>query len=174
MARQRPTVAMKRIVDNLKKNFIQVAKGTAYKETAQFAAEIIVKRTRLGYGVFKHLGPRGKFMALADRTVEARKKMKTMGMLSSLTTPKRSNLTATGQMLDSVDTVKRGDKWYIEPTGTRSDGLTNYEVAEFAHKGSRNRPPRPFMNISGAEQSQIVRFYRRQFTGLIKKLKMLR
>lgn len=174
MARSKPSVAVKKFITTLKKTFTQVAKGHAYKETAKFAAEIITKRTRLGYGVFKHLGPKGKFMALADSTVERRKEMKRMGMLSSLTRPNRSNLTATGQMLDSIDAVKRGDKWYIEPTGRRTDGKTNYEVAGYAHKGSSNRPPRPFVNLSVAEQDQVVRFYRRKFTVLIKKLKMLK
>lgn len=165
---------MSRILNKIKTTFEQVAKGNALKATARFAAEIVVKRTRLGYGVFNHLGPKGKFMPLAASTVKSRTRKAQMGMLSGLTKPKRSNLTETGQMLDSVDAVKRGDKWYIQPTGRRKDGLTNYEVAEYAHKGSRNRPPRPFMNISVAEQSQIVRFYRREFTSLIKKLKMLR
>ncbi len=174
MARDKPTVAMSRILNKIKTTFEQVAKGNALKATAHFAADIVVKRTRLGYGVFKHLGPKGKFMPLAPLTIKARTHKSKMGMLSGLTRPKRSNLTETGQMLDSIDAIKRGDKWYIQPTGRRRDGLTNYEVAYFAHKGSRNRPPRPFMNISGAEQSQIVRFYRRNFTALIKKLKMLR
>jgi len=57
--------------------------------------------------------------------------------------PAKSNLTLTGQLLESIEyTVKAEDKTIIiEPTGSRDDGKTNKEVAEeLARRKTRLAP----------------------------------
>ena len=144
----------------------EVADKAAMTKLADFATELVVKRTRLGYAVGKNYGAKGKFAKLSDRYIKIRKKSK----LDSLTRPTKSNLTRTGQMLASMKGryVSRGTI-VIEPTGSRDDGLTNLEVAEFAHEGSSTRPKRPFNRVSALEFQQILRFYRKTFGDLIKK-----
>jgi len=144
----------------------------ALKPTGEFAASIIVKRTRLGYGVDKEYGQKQKLAPLAPSYIKQRKMF---AGLNPLTTPKRSNLTRTGQMLDSVQAIVRRGVIYIEPTGTRDDGKKNLDVAIWNHKGNarRNRPPRVFMNLSQLEFNQTVRFYRKTFTDLLRKLKVI-
>lgn len=65
--------------------------------------------------------------------------------------PTKSNLTLTGQLLNSIDyTVKASQrKIIIEPTGTRDDGLTNKEVAlELATRKTRLAPQgRKFLGL---------------------------
>jgi len=63
-------------------------------------AEDIKRRTRLGFGVKKANQERTKLKKLSDKYVKFRKDNK--GKLLNLTTPKRSNLTFSGQLLDSL------------------------------------------------------------------------
>ena len=66
-------------------------------------------RTQLGKGVDKSEGKAQKLKAIKPATKTARKRMKKRGELSSKTTPARSNLTATGDMVESIDhKVKKG------------------------------------------------------------------
>jgi hypothetical protein len=60
----------------------------------------------------------------------------------------------------------------IRPTGKRDDGYTNEDIAEFNAIGGKNRPPRVFNFVSNNEYFQIIRFYRRTFTDLLKKVKL--
>jgi hypothetical protein len=55
--------------------------------------------------------------------------------------PKRSNLTFTGQFLESLKVTKIDQEnriVTIEPTGTRDDGLKNKKVGEYVAKQGRN------------------------------------
>lgn len=53
--------------------------------------------------------------------------------------PAKSNVTLTGQLLESIQyKIRKSEKTVIiEPTGTRDDGLTNKEVAEDLAKRGR-------------------------------------
>jgi hypothetical protein len=75
------------------------------------ARDQVVKRTRLGKGVKKPGGgPARKLKSLQEITVIYRGEYKEN--LSPLTRPRKSNLTATGQLLDSISykIIKRGQK----------------------------------------------------------------
>lgn len=65
--------------------------------------------------------------------------------------PSKSNLTLTGQLLNSIEyTVKASEnKIVIEPTGVRDDGKTNKEVAERLAKSSTRLAPsgRKFLGL---------------------------
>lgn len=128
------------------------------------AISIIVKRTRLGYGVKKEGGERFKLSSIPWS--EKYKLIRKTAPLDETTSPKKSNLTFTGQMLRSVKVIKMtGNTIVIGPTGSRDDGLTNSEVA--ADNAKRGRT---FMALSGNEHKQLTRLARRSFTDLLKRL----
>lgn len=138
---------------------------------AQEAAEEIKTRTRLGYGVSKHEGPKAPLASLADSTKDNRKRMKIRGELSGATTVGKSNLTATGQMLDSIkgDAVSRG-KAIVKLTGTRDgENLSNEKLGEYMEEGSSNRPKRPFMRLSDLQLKRITENLARDIVSRIKR-----
>ena len=83
--------------------------------------------------------------------------------------PAKSNLTLTGQLLNSIDyrVEAKENKIIIEPTGTRDDGKTNKEVAEeLATRKTRLAPSgRKFLGLDerGFQRirNQIVEAIRR-------------
>lgn len=160
------------------KDFTSKLKGVVKKSATakqlealgEFAAGLIRKRTRLGYGA-----PRGeagsverfRLAALSEGWIHFRK---TTGRswLSEFTRPSKSNLTFTGQMLDSLGVVKVANgSVTIGPQGYRTDpfsrGLSNEAVANFVAKKGR-----PFNNLTKPEARQVQRFYRNQFGDLLK------
>lgn len=133
-----------------------------------FALNLIVKRSRLGYGVEENFGPRFKFDKLSPNYIKSRKKFRG---LSSTTSPSKSNITRTGQLLLSmrVTEAKEG-KFRIEPTGDReNEPLTNKRLAEILAKKNRT-----FNRLSQPEYQQLLRFYRRTFGDLLRKRNLLR
>lgn len=163
-------------LDNIIKRLQRVVKETvdrkAMDRVGKFTTDIIVKRTRLGYGVTDFNSGKQKLAPLKASTIERRKMFEG---LNSLTKPKKSNLTMTGNMLASMrHRVTGPGKIKIQPTGTRSDGKTNLQVAQYAHDGSANRAPRIFNRISKAEFNQVVRFYRKTFGDLLRLRNLIR
>jgi hypothetical protein len=143
------------------------------------AVNIVRKRTRLGYGVKKEFGQREKLADLSPRYVESRKMF---AGLAAYTSPKKSNLTRTGQMLESLGVTVRGSTVIIRPEGTRTDGLRNEDVARWNQEGAIGqrrdgslwvRPERVFLNISGNEYNKLLRFYRKTFGDLLRKRRVL-
>lgn len=136
-------------------------------ELGQIAVDLIVKRTRLGYGVAKNGGKRFKLAALSDAYVKQRKKDR----LSKFARPKKSNLTKTGQMLESVKVLKvsRG-VITVGPQGVRRDGISNDDLAIWNAK----RKGRSFIYLSDNEFNQLRRAYRKMFGDLLRKKRLLR
>lgn len=138
------------------------------KPIAEFTIQLIVKRTRLGYGVDRQFGTKKKLKPLARSYIEYRR---TFNSLSNYTTPARSNLTLTGQMLGSMRILSIRDRLVtIGPSGSRNDtSKSNQEIAdENAARG------RVFNRVSQLEYQQILREYRREFGDLLKKENLLR
>jgi hypothetical protein len=130
----------------------------------KFTVDLIVKRTRLGYGVDANNATKSPLARLSDKYVKRRK---TFADLSATTRPKKSNLTLTGQMLASVQhKYKSKGVVIIEPTGTRRDGQKNLDIAKY---NAERSPSRIFNRISGLEFAQIMRYYRKTFGDLVKK-----
>ena len=160
---------LKKIIKRIEKTLGVAVTKKQMQDLGEFARDLIVKRTRLGYGVPDELKEKARLAALAPSYIKQRKQMN----LASTTRPGRSNLTQTGQMLESLKVIVKNGAALITPHGTRDDGKTNLEVATYNAIGdlSRNRPPRVFNQISRSEYNQIMRFYRRSFTDLLKKIK---
>lgn len=159
-----------KIIKKLEKSVKEAIDKSALVDVGRFARDIVVKRTRLGYGVDRDFAQKKRLARLSPNYVKRRKMF---DGLSQNTTPTRSNLTLTGQMLDSIESnVKRGII-EIKPTGRRTDGKRNEDIAIYNEQGGRNRPKRIFMRISQLEFKQIVRFYRKTFGDLLRKRKVL-
>lgn len=153
-----------KILDKLSKTVQESIGRVAMQAVGDFTALLIVKRTRLGYGVSDNFGTKEKLAPLSSLYILARKKYLNIDGTSSA---KKSNLTQTGQMLRSVKAQYKGKGIiFVEPTGTRDDGLTNLEVAGFA---SDDPGKRPFNRVSKLEFEQILRYYRKTFGDLVKK-----
>jgi hypothetical protein len=140
-----------RIQKAIEESFNEAISVPAFRPHMQKAANLIRIRTRLGSGVKSVGGTKQALKPLADSTKENRKRLKIQGKLSSLTSPGKSNLTMTGQMLESLkgDAVSRG-KGIIRLTGTRPEGLSNEKLGEYVSEA------RPFMNLTKSELKEIV------------------
>lgn len=159
------------IIGRLKRTVKEAISRTAMQEVGNFTASLIVKRTRLGYGVTNFTEGKKLLAPLKASTVKRRSMF---AGLDGTTKPKKSNLTMTGQMLRSMRArVESAGVVVIEPTGTRSDGKTNFQVAQYAHDGGPSRRPRIFNRISKAEFNQVKRFYRKTFSDLLRLRKLI-
>lgn len=164
----KPQIKIRSIFSRINKSMKDAADPLNILPTAQFTIDLIVKRARLGYGVDHDEGDKFTFPSLSAnyRAFRAR-----YSGLSGTTSPNKSNITLTGQLLDSIDVIRKKDgEIVIGPTGTRSgSSLTNKKLAGYlADQG------RPFMFVSRLEYQQILRFYRKTFGDLLGKQGLLR
>lgn len=73
--------------------------------------------------------------------------------LSDLTTPNKSNITRTGQLIESITGKASSGGFEIELAGKRTDSpLTNDEVGKFVKEQGR-----PFLNLSNVELKKLTR-----------------
>lgn len=146
---------------DLTKVFKEASSSKNMKAIGSQAAEIIRRRTRLGYGVEKNEGKRERLKPLSPKYIEKRKQ----NTLSSQTTPRRSNLTFTGELLDSIEAhdATQGEV-QVGPRGARSDGgPDNEKLAEYVRDAGR-----PFNNLSATEIKQLTQFFEEIIEKLIK------
>ncbi len=116
----------------------------------------------------------------------AGKKKKRLGRLSSKTSPSKSNLTATGGMLDSLEFKGLKNKILIEVPDTQHGPdlfknpveLTHAQLAKIHEKGAIIRhpsgvkieiPERRFFDLSKSEKNGIIRFVRQSILKKYKK-----
>lgn len=159
---------LSKIVERLRRATKAAVAQKALRPLADFAINLIVVRTRLGYGVDKSGDDRKRLKPLSSTWIAAREYYSERGLLSNLTTPRRSNLTFTGQMLDSMQTIKAAaGSIIIGPRGYRTDplskGKSNEQVANTVAKAGRK-----FNNLSRLEIGQLTRFYRNKFGDLMR------
>jgi hypothetical protein len=105
------------------------------------------------------LANRGRALERVSKGSQKRKDLELVSRITERTPtpdptffrPSKSNLTLTGQLLNSIDyTVKATErKIIIEPTGVRDDGKTNFEVAEELSKRKTRLAPfgRKFLGL---------------------------
>lgn len=74
--------------------------------------------------------------------------------LSSKTSPYKSNLTKTGEMLESLTGRVKNNQILVNVTGLRKDGsgLTNKEVKDFVEDGGRR-----FLSLTSGERKELAR-----------------
>lgn len=131
--------AMKRITNGVEAS-LNVAQ---MQKIGEFACTIIARRTRLGGSVKEEGAGRGRLQPLSGEYVDFRKEYKKA--LSPLTSPGRSNLTMTGQMIDSLKVVRAYlKKVTIGPTGDRMPlskivGAVNRQIGREDREAGRKR-----------------------------------
>lgn len=138
---------IRRLQVEVEKAIRDIVSSSSLEKIASDLPERIKVRTRLGYGVSKTGGPREKLKPLSSSTQRSKNYKKNRGELSDQTTPRRSNLTDTGQLLDSLEVKsERNGEVQIRPKGNR-----NTEVARYVTDGGR-----PFLDLSKPELKSFV------------------
>ena len=135
----------------------------AIKIYGKAAIDIIVKRTRRGFGVRQTGSNQYRFAKLSSSYIEQRKRSK----LDSTTSPSKSNLTFTGQLLRSLVVTKSGKEgsFTIGPNQRRrKGGLTNESLAGLLE----TKNDRIFLNLAASELKTLTGLYE---TGLAAALK---
>lgn len=139
---------IRKLGDVIQDGIKDALKQSNFQKFCEQAADMIRLRTRLGFGVSRPGGAREKLTALSTGYVKRRAAARD---LSPDTTPRRSNLTFTGQMLDSLDGRATGEgRGVVSPTGSRAGGLTNRKVAEYVSE------ERPFLNLTDTETTRVT------------------
>lgn len=131
------------------------------EQAAREAASTIQRRTRQGFGVARDGGALERLAPLSPAYVKYRRA--NASRLSSFTSPGRSNLTFSSELLGSLSVAKRGGAWKVVLEGAREDGLTNAQLARYV---SRRRP---FLNLAKSEIETIAKSARRTFASLVKR-----
>jgi phage gpG-like protein len=130
---------------------------------------IIQRRTRLGSGVEESGQPKVPLAPLAPSTRRSRKYKKGLGKLSELTSPNKSNLTETSQMLGSLRGYARKNATAgtidIQPTGDR-----NRKLAAIHTLGGPKLPKRPFLNLSAQDIKQLTAVLQDKFSEILEKI----
>lgn len=162
MATQKNKENMARWVAKLNGAVMDASGPAQMKAIGAFMIEKIAVRTRLGYGVTDNLAEKSRLKGLSPKYIKFRK---SYSLLSSLTTPKKSNLTKTGDMIDSIR-IKDMRKGAIRigPTGFDREGVSNSSKAYW-----QERMGRVFLRLSASEVKQVRIFWLRQFSDLLKK-----
>lgn len=117
---------------------------------AEVLAGVIKQRIQDGRGASGPNGLEYVFQGLAESTVAERRRLDNRGGLSPATTPGTSNLTRTGEMLDSiaVETFENGFRIYF---GTP-------EMAERASYAQVDPGVRPFFYLSSREMDLLKEY----------------
>jgi hypothetical protein len=157
----------KDITKRLEASVAETLSPNTQKIIGAFALNLIVKRTRLGYGVKENFGERYRFPKHSPAYIVRRR---SFAGLSGTTSPSKSNLTFTGQLLESTKVIKvEQGKIFIGPSGRRDEGrLTNPGLAAILEEKGR-----VYNRVSQNEFNQILRFYRKTFGDLLRKRKLI-
>lgn len=155
----------KQISDQIEK----AVSASVDQKLANDTAEIIKRRTELGFGVNDN-GKQVKLKPLSDSYKAQRRgdiafytdangnkrvfRPDRPPKLSSRTTPAKSNVTKTGQMLSSIKGTIKNSSIFINVSGRRNDGsgLSNEEVKDFVEAQGRR-----FLFLTSAEKKQLTR-----------------
>lgn len=152
---------LKKFKDKIDKALDELVSPKTLKTVGDFEASLVKRRSRLGYGVPKDGGGKVKFQDLATSTVKARKKKK----LASETTPKKSNLTETGQLLNDLVSRIEGRSTIIGHTKDR-----NKKIGAFHQTGGGNLPQRRYLGLAKEDIKQITANMQDAFTDILNKL----
>lgn len=149
--------------NNAFNEIVRVAKSPNFlNPIADIMADRIRVRTRLGYGVKQEGAEREKLKKLSSKYIDYRKKNRTS--LSQFTTPKRSNLTFSGQLLDSISGRSNSRGIIIYLKNQRDDGKENVDIKNYQEKQGR-----PFFYLTRTEITNLNREYRQRVYEEMKK-----
>ena len=125
-------------------------------DVGEEAVNLIKKRTRLGYGVADQGGAKTKLDKLSTGYIAQRKRNKPKGP----STPSKSNLTNTGDMLDALEAKEKADN-KVE---------IGFKTTKEEQKAEWVSEDRPFNNLSKAEIKQLKKKLENSIKEAIKKI----
>lgn len=160
---ERKINAIRKRYENAFREIVQVTKTPRFlNPIAEIIAERVRIRTRLGYGVDREGGEKKKLKALSPKYIDYRKKNK--AILYNQTTPRKSNLTFSGQLLDSISgrSNPRGIVIYLKDR--RNDGKKNVDIKNYQEEKGR-----PFFYLTRQEIVNTEREYRQRVYAEMKK-----
>lgn len=154
----------------LEKALLKVLSQTKMKSWMDETAADIKKRTRLGSGVEKDLDSKSSLKRLSDSYKQFRKR-NPHGELAESTTANKSNLTYSGQMLDSISGASKGPfqgeiflKDRRKMLKNQKDSFGNNQLAIWnAEKG------RSFLAVSDLEYKRLVQKIEKALTEELRK-----
>jgi hypothetical protein len=129
--------------------------------------KLVRQRTLDGLGVNKS-GEEYDLPGFKNKSyIERRKKLKSDGEMSSKTSPAKSNLTLTGQLLSAI-IAQRVDKLSqrLALLDDRNDGKSNYDIEE----GQRKKRGRRFLALSKKEISFLDKLIVEGLNKIIKRI----
>lgn len=165
MAAKKDIARIQKKIDRAIKKEFQAKQAKTY---GQLAVKTIVDRTRKGKGL--NGDKLQKLDRLSDSYIETRKRYRKN--LSKTTSPRKSNLTATGQMLRSLTFRSKNRKIELFFKGRRRRELTgkgsgrrNVDVASFANLF------RPFFGLTKRESNSIAKVLAKNVSTAIRRIK---
>lgn len=152
-------IDFKKFEINTKKRIQEAATKAMTQEIADEMADTVKTRTRLGYGVQGEKQKRLQPLKIpqGQKTSPYVEKRRKDPSLSQYTTPKKSNLTYTGQLLDAIKGAATKLTITLKISGTRSDGMENDTLRGYVEI------TRPFFKFTKAEKSKVLRLIRQSF-----------
>jgi|LakMenEpi03Aug12_release.lakeMendotaPanAssembly.Ray.scaffolds.fasta_scaffold259405_1 hypothetical protein len=139
----------------LKKILDEASGPKALDFLGNIAADIIRKRTRKGFGVKKNGGRLEVLDKLSRSYIKFRRR--NSSRLSAFTSPGKSNLTFTGEMLNGLISKRSGKSVTITFDSSRNRKVAGYVSVK-----------RPFLFLSIDEIGQLVKTYDKYFAGLVR------
>jgi hypothetical protein len=129
--------------------------------------DIIYKRTKSGKGLSGNSDEMGaESLDDLDGLSQGYKDYRKTKSLGPYGSPNKSNLTFTGEMLESIKAYVKGKDAIVEiPNTTRSDGQTNKKIAKKVSEAGR-----PFFNLADSELKQFEAFVSRELRKRIREL----
>lgn len=133
----------------------ELTKPKFLNEIGQQIVEDIYKRTKLGYGIEE---PRGTQSKLKPLTGQYKKMRKSFPKLSTDTSPSKSNLSLTGDMLNDLK---------VKVTNTKA---LIYLGSEFSKNKAKwnSEKGRTFLNVSNTQVSKIIALLKNKLKELLK------
>ena len=149
-----------RFTNNLERAIDQAFSNQHLNELGRQIATQIRIRTRSGYSVKANGASQQRLQPLSPDYVETRFFARRVGLLAPTTTPRRSNLTFTGNMLDSII--------YKVANRRITFGFSNPKAEETASEvQSRGRP---FFNLSRTEINKLTRQFNTRLRNILIRL----
>jgi phage gpG-like protein len=158
------------IRESIKKRIEKAIDSEFKKEIGQEVTEDIKINTRRGYGILD--GKRIELAPLKDPETILHRKYLEKGNNNTARPyiTDLSNLSMSGQLIDSVDFKLKGDDIVIEASGERrpyrkldgspskAEPISNKELSKIHHKGDagNNLPPRPFIGFRDELKRRIL------------------
>jgi hypothetical protein len=119
------------------------------KETGTFAFDLLLNRTKAGFGTS------GSLKNLSPKYIEFRRKWQSF--LADDTDPDTSNLTATGQLLDALFLTVVGSKFFIRVNSkNRSEGLGGEELEAITKDVYKTIKTKSFFGLVNVKEKRKV------------------